>query len=81
MKSLRRITVYSWVITFLTLCLVAKPQLNPNFYSSTCPNLLNIVRREVKNAIKSEMRIAASLLRLHFHDCFVNVSNTQTSNI
>jgi peroxidase len=30
----------------------------------------------VQNALKTEMRMAASLLRLHFHDCFVNVSLT-----
>jgi peroxidase len=46
--------------------------LSSDFYSTTCPNLLKIVRKEVQNAIKTEMRMAASLLRLHFHDCFVN---------
>ncbi|PKI73604.1 hypothetical protein CRG98_005978 [Punica granatum] len=38
----------------------------------TCPNILQIVRRGVQTAIMTEMRMAASLLRLHFHDCFVN---------
>ncbi|KAL6200724.1 hypothetical protein ACLB2K_030505 [Fragaria x ananassa] len=49
-----------------------KAQLSTDFYQQSCPNLLQIVRKEVQNAIKSEMRMAASLLRLHFHDCFVN---------
>lgn len=48
--------------------------LSSDFYSTTCPNLLKIVRKEVQNAVKTETRMAASLLRLHFHDCFVNVS-------
>ena len=59
---------------FFVLCLGVKSQLSTNFYSKTCPNVLQIVRREVQKAIKVEMRMAASLIRLHFHDCFVNVS-------
>ncbi|XP_054810127.1 peroxidase 10 [Prosopis cineraria] len=47
-------------------------QLNYRFYDSTCPNLTGIVRYNVWSAISNESRIAASLLRLHFHDCFVN---------
>ncbi|KAI3461053.1 hypothetical protein Pfo_017716 [Paulownia fortunei] len=65
---------YFWILTILMLCAVVRSQLSADFYSRSCPNLLSIVRKEVKNAIKNEMRMAASLLRLHFHDCFVNVS-------
>ncbi|XP_059669620.1 peroxidase N-like [Cornus florida] len=60
------------VITFMVLFLGVRSQLTSNFYSTTCPTLLQIVRKEVQNAIKTEMRMAASLIRLHFHDCFVN---------
>ncbi|RWR79529.1 peroxidase N [Cinnamomum micranthum f. kanehirae] len=62
------------LIVFLMLCLstTATSQLTSNFYATTCPTLLQIVRRQVKIAIKNETRMAASLLRLHFHDCFVN---------
>ncbi|EFJ10567.1 hypothetical protein SELMODRAFT_235541 [Selaginella moellendorffii] len=41
------------------------------FYASTCPNLVQIVSGVVRRAVASEPRMAASLLRLHFHDCFV----------
>ncbi|KAJ7979040.1 Peroxidase [Quillaja saponaria] len=58
--------------TVLMLCLASSSQLTTDFYAMSCPNLLKIVRKEVQNAIKAETRIAASLLRLHFHDCFVN---------
>jgi peroxidase len=61
------------IIVFFTCFLVASSQLTSDFYKTTCPNLLSIVRREVQKAIKAETRMAASLLRLHFHDCFVNV--------
>ncbi|KAH7282364.1 hypothetical protein KP509_35G026600 [Ceratopteris richardii] len=47
-------------------------QLSPAFYSSSCPRVVDIVFSVVKNAVEREPRMAASLLRLHFHDCFVN---------
>ncbi|CAK9171315.1 unnamed protein product [Ilex paraguariensis] len=72
MKMTNYFTGYSWLVTLSMFCLIASSQLTTDFYLSTCPNLLRIVRREVQNAIKFEMRIAASLIRLHFHDCFVN---------
>ncbi|PIA53334.1 hypothetical protein AQUCO_00900126v1 [Aquilegia coerulea] len=64
----------SLVVALLVLLLSVsvKSQLTSDFYGTTCPNLLQIVRKEVRNAIKFEMRMAASLLRLHFHDCFVD---------
>ncbi|KAK6144002.1 hypothetical protein DH2020_020822 [Rehmannia glutinosa] len=63
---------FSIFLTLLVLCGVVRCQLSADFYSRSCPNLLSIVRREVRNALRNEMRMAASLLRLHFHDCFVN---------
>lgn len=63
---------FAWFITISMLCLLANSQLTTNFYSKSCPNLLTVVRKQVMNAIKTETRMAGSLLRLHFHDCFVN---------
>ncbi|KAK4483832.1 hypothetical protein RD792_011039 [Penstemon davidsonii] len=51
---------------------VGNAQLSPNFYSSSCPNLLTIIRNAVNTAVTADPRMGASLLRLHFHDCFVN---------
>lgn len=48
--------------------------LNYRFYDRSCPRLQMIVKSGVSRAFKDDSRIAASLLRLHFHDCFVNVS-------
>ncbi|CAJ1857475.1 unnamed protein product [Sphenostylis stenocarpa] len=50
----------------------AEKKLSPDFYSSSCPKLLPVVKQGVIKGIKDETRIGASLLRLHFHDCFVN---------
>ncbi|KAJ1432845.1 Secretory peroxidase [Sesbania bispinosa] len=60
------------VTVLTTLVFPSKGQLNATFYSSTCPNVSSIVRNAVQQALQSDSRIAASLIRLHFHDCFVN---------
>ncbi|MFQ6640932.1 hypothetical protein Gotur_016805 [Gossypium turneri] len=53
-------------------CHAANAQLSPNFYASSCPNLQTIVRNAMSRAVNRETRIGASILRLFFHDCFVN---------
>ncbi|KAL5974444.1 Peroxidase 11 [Asimina triloba] len=45
--------------------------LSLDYYSSTCPDVLGIVRAEMECAVLSDPRNAAAILRLHFHDCFV----------
>ncbi|CAL5335244.1 hypothetical protein CsSME_00017664 [Camellia sinensis var. sinensis] len=57
---------------FLILIGIVSAQLSPTFYSSTCPNVLSTIKTAVNSAVSSEARMGASLLRLHFHDCFVN---------
>ncbi|CAB4282076.1 unnamed protein product [Prunus armeniaca] len=47
-------------------------QLTCDFYQQSCPQALQIIRSVVNEAINRERRMGASLLRLHFHDCFVN---------
>jgi len=46
--------------------------LTTSFYDQSCPKVHSIVKAEVQKAVKAEKRMAASLIRLHFHDCFVN---------
>ncbi|KAK2971484.1 hypothetical protein RJ640_020890 [Escallonia rubra] len=45
--------------------------LSPAFYQYSCPQANDIVMSVLEKAIAKEPRMAASLLRLHFHDCFV----------
>nr|GMD06026.1 lignin-forming anionic peroxidase-like [Ipomoea batatas] len=60
--------VYSLILLLSSQC---QGQLSPTFYDKTCPNALNIIRTAVRQAVSRERRMAASLVRLHFHDCFV----------
>lgn len=46
--------------------------LRPGFYSATCPKAELIVREVMKKAMVREVRSVASVMRLQFHDCFVN---------
>ncbi|XP_027190275.1 peroxidase 4-like isoform X2 [Cicer arietinum] len=48
-------------------------QLDENFYCKKCPNVFDTVETVVKSAVSKEQRIGASLLRLFFHDCFVDL--------
>ncbi|XWS13073.1 hypothetical protein CRYUN_Cryun36dG0006200 [Craigia yunnanensis] len=46
--------------------------LSPKFYDKICPQALLAIKKIVQAAVHKERRMGASLLRLHFHDCFVN---------
>ncbi|KMZ59363.1 Peroxidase [Zostera marina] len=47
-------------------------QLDATFYDDSCPELVSIVNAGMKQAIGRESRLAASILRNYFHDCFVS---------
>ncbi|XP_010503561.1 PREDICTED: peroxidase 34-like [Camelina sativa] len=70
-------TSFTWTILITLGCLMLRAslsdaQLTPTFYDTSCPNVTNIIRDTIVNELRSDPRIAASILRLHFHDCFVN---------
>ncbi|KAI5065373.1 hypothetical protein GOP47_0020068 [Adiantum capillus-veneris] len=46
-------------------------QLVADFYDSSCPRVQSLVRSGMRAAVQNETRMAASILRLFFHDCFV----------
>ncbi|XP_042483100.1 peroxidase P7 [Macadamia integrifolia] len=63
------------IVSLLLLLLLvgsSSAQLSTTFYSKSCPNLESTVKPVVQSAISKEKRMGASLVRLFFHDCFVN---------
>ncbi|QCD97529.1 peroxidase A2-like [Vigna unguiculata] len=73
MSSLTHSLLTTTIFLILTIFLhPSNAQLSSTFYSTTCPNVSSIVRSVIQQALQSDTRIAASLTRLHFHDCFVN---------
>ncbi|XP_043699179.1 peroxidase 25 [Telopea speciosissima] len=61
------------VLVIFLMGLSAKGQggLKTGFYASSCPKAEAIVRSTVETHFNRDPTIAAGLLRLHFHDCFV----------
>ncbi|KAK7246124.1 hypothetical protein RIF29_40983 [Crotalaria pallida] len=59
------------VVVLGGLPLSSEAQLDPSFYRDACPKVHSIVREVVRSVSKKDPRMLASLIRLHFHDCFV----------
>ncbi|KAJ0602516.1 putative peroxidase [Helianthus annuus] len=49
----------------------SQDQLKVGFYNQVCPKAESVVTNIVRDAAKFDHRIPPGLLRLHFHDCFV----------
>ncbi|THF95625.1 peroxidase 7-like [Camellia sinensis] len=45
--------------------------LSPTHYLKSCPNLEAIIQQKVNAWVKRDYTMAASIIRLHFHDCAV----------
>ncbi|CAO2825774.1 unnamed protein product [Amaranthus hypochondriacus] len=63
-----------FVVAYLLVVSIgsSNAQLSTTLYNTSCPNLFSTVKSVVQSAINKETRMGASLLRLFFHDCFVN---------
>ncbi|KAJ3702828.1 hypothetical protein LUZ61_006533 [Rhynchospora tenuis] len=61
------ITMVPCFILFRT----TRAQLSVDYYSKTCPNVEDIVRKEMIQILSVAPSLAAPFLRMHFHDCFV----------
>lgn len=69
MGLMRELVIAFAVVLYLSVGLEA--QLQVGFYGNTCPQAEFIVRSEVNKALSTNAGLAAGLVRMHFHDCFV----------
>ncbi|CAN6200270.1 unnamed protein product [Urochloa humidicola] len=60
------------LVVLLAMASAAAAQLSSTFYDTSCPNALSTIKSAVTSAVNNEPRMGASLLRMHFHDCFVD---------
>ncbi|KAF9621882.1 hypothetical protein IFM89_028470 [Coptis chinensis] len=58
-------------MVFIFLACSSHAQLSASFYATSCPTLLSIVSTAMNQAVSNQQRMGASILRMHFHDCFV----------
>jgi peroxidase len=71
----RALLLSSLQLALVLLVSVTEAQLQLGFYSNTCPNVEEIVRKEMSEILSIAPSLAGPILRMHFHDCFVRVCN------
>ncbi|XP_062198239.1 peroxidase 4-like [Phragmites australis] len=59
------------LLLLLALAGTSSAQLSTSFYSYSCPGVYDAVKSVMQSAIAREKRVGASIVRLFFHDCFV----------
>lgn len=72
-RSVGTAAVLLCVVILVSTTGSTEAQLQTGFYSKSCPKAEDIIRRFVGQHIPNAPSLAATLLRMHFHDCFVRV--------
>ncbi|KAK9067788.1 hypothetical protein SSX86_011899 [Deinandra increscens subsp. villosa] len=74
MKKMNIISFFSLFVSLVFSFAAASSysSLSSSYYDRVCPKALPTIKRVVEDALAHERHMGASLLRLHFHDCFVN---------
>ncbi|KAF8378253.1 hypothetical protein HHK36_029592 [Tetracentron sinense] len=75
--NLAKMVVSSLLVVFLLIqvtingAIFGVDGLRMDYYIMSCPFAENMVRNTVNRALNSDPTLAAALLRMHFHDCFI----------
>lgn len=63
---------FLWVMALIvSLSLKVDAQLQVDYYKNSCPNVESIIFQEISMAFNRDNTVAPGILRLIFHDCFV----------
>jgi peroxidase len=70
-RSLALVVVIALATAAATATVAGAQLSSEDYYDASCPAALLTIRSAVAAAVLLDRRMGASLLRLHFHDCFV----------
>jgi len=62
------------ILSILLACTANGDHLKVGYYDKTCPDLQQIVHSVMASRVDADQSMAPAVLRLFFHDCFVDVS-------
>ena len=72
--AIKNLLVLAVLLSVLGVSVANSKGLDLNYYKHRCPDVENIVRRTTVQYVSRQPSLAAALLRMYFHDCFVRVS-------
>ncbi|XP_047313851.1 peroxidase A2-like [Impatiens glandulifera] len=72
MSNIRVVITIFVVVAAASLFGGGEAQLSSTFYSTSCPNVTEVVTSILTPAFQNDVRIGAKIIRMHFHDCMVN---------
>lgn len=79
-SKLVQMVIYNFVAVILLMDMIESgwrygvvDGLSMNYYIMKCPFAEGIIKNTVNKALQADPTLAAGLVRMHFHDCFVEV--------